>query len=98
ASLRILITSRAPIRLRGEREYVVGPLALPGDAEPNAPTGPGTNPAVRLFMERVREVQPDFRLTSANERTVNAICRRLDALHLAIELAAPWIKVLYAEE
>ena len=98
ASLRILITSRAPLRLRGEREYVVGPLALPVEAEPNASTDPASSPAVRLFVERVREVQPDFRLTSANERTVSAICRRLDALPLALELAAPWMKVLSAEE
>ncbi len=98
ASLRILITSRAPLRLRGEREYVVGPLALPVDLEPNESTDPASSPAVRLFVERVREVQPDFRLTSANERTVSAICRRLDALPLALELAAPWMKVLSAEE
>jgi predicted ATPase/DNA-binding XRE family transcriptional regulator len=98
ASLRILITSRAPLRLRGEREYVVGPLALPVDSEPSASTDPASSPAVRLFVERVREVQPDFRLTSANERTVSAICRRLDALPLALELAAPWMKVLSAEE
>jgi predicted ATPase/DNA-binding XRE family transcriptional regulator len=98
ASLRILITSRAPLRLRGEREYVVGPLALPVELEPNESTDPASSPAVRLFVERVREVQPDFRLTSANERTVTAICRRLDALPLALELAAPWMKVLSAEE
>ena len=55
-------------------------------------------PAVRLFVERVRDVQPDFRLTSANGPTVTAICRRLDALPLALELAAPWIKVLTAED
>ena len=55
-------------------------------------------PAVRLFVERVRDVQPDFRLTSANGSTVTAICRRLDALPLALELAAPWIKVLTAED
>ena len=73
ASLRILITSRAPLRLRGEREYIVGPLALPVDSEPSASTDPASSPAVRLFVERVREVQPDFRLTSANERTVSAI-------------------------
>ena len=45
-------------------------------------------------MDRLRDVQPDFRLTSANGPTVAAICRRLDALPLALELAAPWIKVL----
>jgi predicted ATPase len=54
--------------------------------------------AVRLFVERVRDVQPDFRLTSANGPTVTAICRRLDALPLALELAAPWMKVLTAED
>src|SRR5215813_9197399 len=54
-------------------------------------------PAVHMFLERVRDVQPDFRLTSANGPTVTAICRRLDALPLALELAAPWIKVLTAE-
>jgi predicted ATPase len=53
---------------------------------------------VRLFVERVRDVQPDFRLTAVNGPTVTAICRRLDALPLALELAAPWIKVLPAEE
>src|SRR5262245_36389629 len=98
ASLRILITSRAPLRLRGEREYVVGPLALPVDSEPEASTDPASSSAVRLFVERVREVQPDFCLTPANARTVSAICRRLDALPLALELAAPWMKVLSAEE
>jgi predicted ATPase/DNA-binding XRE family transcriptional regulator len=98
ALLRVLLTSRAPLRLRGEREYVVGPLALPVDLEPNESTDQVSSPAVRLFVERVREVQPDFRLTSANERTVTAICRRLDALPLALELAAPWMKVLSAEE
>jgi len=97
-SLRILITSRAPLRLRGEREYVVGPLALPVDSDPEASPDPASSPAVRLFVERVQEVQPDFRLTSANGRTVSAICRRLDALPLALELAAPWMKVLSAEE
>jgi tetratricopeptide (TPR) repeat protein len=56
------------------------------------------SPAVQLFVERVRDVQPDFRLTPANVATVTAICRRLDALPLALELAAPWIKVLTAED
>jgi hypothetical protein len=52
------------------------------------------SPAVRLFVERVRDVRPDFRLTSANLATVAEICRRLDALPLALELVAPWLKVL----
>jgi tetratricopeptide (TPR) repeat protein len=53
---------------------------------------------VRLFVDRVRDVQPEFRLTAANGPTVTAICRRLDALPLALELAAPWIKVLTVED
>ena len=53
---------------------------------------------MRLFVARVRDVQPDFRLTPANGRIVTAICRRLDALPLALELAAPWMKVLTVED
>lgn len=53
---------------------------------------------MRLFVERVRDVQPGFCLTTANGATVTAICRRLDALPLALELAAPWIKALTVED
>lgn len=81
--LKVLVTSRAPLHLRGEREHVVAPL-------PAAP-------AARLFLERVRDVQADFELTEAAGPTVADICRRLDSLPLALELAAPWIKVLTAE-
>jgi predicted ATPase len=52
---------------------------------------------VRLFVERVRDVRPDFRLTVANGAAVMAICRQLDALPLALELAAPWMKALTLE-
>jgi predicted ATPase/DNA-binding XRE family transcriptional regulator len=93
-SLQLLITSRAPLRVRGEREYAVEPLAFTDAADVTSPADLLRCPAVRLFTERVRDVQPDFRLTSANAATVAAICRRLDALPLALELAAPWIKVL----
>ena len=96
--LRLLVTSRAPLHVRGEREYVVGPLELEADSDALAPADLARAPAVRLFVERVRDVQPDFRLTSANGRTVAATCRRLDALPLALELAAPWIKVLSIED
>ena len=96
--LRLLVTSRAPLRVRGEREYVVGPLELEAASDAMSPADLARAPAVRLFVERVRDVQPDFRLTSANGPTVTAICRRLDALPLALELAAPWIKVLTVED
>jgi predicted ATPase/DNA-binding XRE family transcriptional regulator/predicted transcriptional regulator len=97
AALRVLVTSRGPLRVRGEREYEVGPLALDADVDATSPDDLARSPAVRLFVERVRDVQPDFRLTSANGPAVAEICRRLDALPLALELAAPWLKVLSAE-
>jgi predicted ATPase/DNA-binding XRE family transcriptional regulator len=87
-SLRLLVTSRAPLRVRGEREFAVGPLDL--DAE--------SSPAVQLFIERVRDVQPDFSLTPENNAVLRAICQKLDALPLALELAAPWMKTLTAED
>jgi predicted ATPase/DNA-binding XRE family transcriptional regulator len=98
ASLCVVATSRAPLRVRGEREYAVGPLALDVGVDTRSPADLARCPAVRLFVERVRDVQPDFRLTSANGATVAAICRRLDALPLALELAARWIKVLTPDD
>jgi len=97
AALRLLVTSRAPLHVRGEREYAVEPLALISTSDSMSPADLARSPAVRLFVERVRSVQPGFRLTSANGPAVSAICRRLDALPLALELAAPWLKVLTAE-
>jgi predicted ATPase len=98
APLRVLGTSRAPLRVRGEREYAVGPLELEAGLEAMLPADLARVPAVRLFVERVRDVQPDFRLTAANGPTVTEICRRLDGLPLALELAAPWLKVLTVED
>jgi predicted ATPase len=98
ASLRLLATSRAPLRVRGERLYAVGPLGLPADNDAASPANLARVPAVRLFMDRVRDVRPDFRLTSANGPAVAAICRRLDALPLALELAATRMKVLTADD
>ena len=96
-SLRLLATSRAPLRVRGERLYTLGPLGLHADAEMLSPADVAEAPAVQLFIERIRGVRPEFRVTSANASTVVAICRRLDALPLGLELAAPWIKVLTPE-
>jgi len=98
ASLRLLVTSRASLHVRGEREYALGPLALDVGADAMSPADLARAPAVHLFVDRVRDVQPDFRLTPANGPTVTAICRRLDALPLAIELAAPWMKTLTVED
>jgi len=97
-SLRLLTTSRAALRVRGEREYALGPLALDPGVESTSPADLVRSPAVHLFVDRVRDVQPEFRLTEANGPAVTSICRRLDALPLALELAAPWIKVLTVED
>ena len=98
ASLRLLATSRAALHVRGEREFVVGPLRFDMDPDATSLADVAQAPAVRLFVERVRDVQPDFRLTAANGSIVAAICRRLDALPLALELAAPWMKRLTPED
>ena len=99
ASLRMLTTSREPLRVRGEREYLVGPLGLQGDvAEGSTDVDLVRAPAVQMFVERVRDVEPSFQLTAASVPTVVAICRHLDALPLALEIAAPWMKVLAPED
>jgi predicted ATPase/DNA-binding XRE family transcriptional regulator len=98
ASLRVLATSRAPLRLRGEREYAVGPLALQEDSSIISPEDVERSPALRLFVERVQDVQPYFRLTRSNGSVLTSICRQLDALPLALELAAPWLKSLTPED
>ncbi len=90
--LQILITSRAVLRLFGERDFAVSPLQLPeSDAGFEQLS---QSEAVRLFVERARAVNPEFSLTPENAATVGEICRRLDGLPLAIELAAVRIKVL----
>ncbi|WP_433157394.1 ATP-binding protein [Kribbella sp. CA-247076] len=89
----VIATSRRPIGLVAERQYPLGPLALPADSSVAAA---GQSPAVQLFVERARAVRPDFALTDDNVDDVVAICRRLDGLPLAIELCATRIKVLTA--
>ena len=92
--LTILATSREPLRLRGEREFRVPPLSLP-DARLGIDVARlGESEAVTLFVERAREARVDFVLTETNAPTVAAICRRLDGLPLALELAAARVRNL----
>jgi predicted ATPase/DNA-binding SARP family transcriptional activator len=93
--LLVLATSRAPLRLAGEHEYPVPPLALPRDGD--AFEALAANDAVRLFAARARAVDPDFELDETNVWAVARVCERLDGLPLAIELAAARSKLLPPE-
>jgi len=94
--LVILATGRSPLRVRGEHEYVVSPLALPAFGQVVSLEEATRSPAVRLFAERARAASPGFALSAANVSAVAAICGRLDGLPLALELAAPRLKLLPA--
>ena len=85
---KFLVTSREPLRIRGEHEYQVGPLALPDPACALDPDRAIKAEAVRLFVQRAQAAKPSFHLTAENASEVVEICRRLDGLPLAIELAA----------
>jgi predicted ATPase/class 3 adenylate cyclase len=86
--LKVLVTSRAALRVRGERELVVPPLALPEVGAVPPAERLERYAAVALFAERAREIRPGFAVTTENAPAVAEICRRLDGLPLAIELAA----------
>jgi predicted ATPase/Tfp pilus assembly protein PilF len=107
--LRVLVTSRAVLRVYGEQEFQVPPLELP-DLRRFPPIGArlvtpalvqpelvpdlALSPAIALFAQRAREVRPGFTLTETNARAVAEICQRLDGLPLAIELAAARCRAL----
>jgi predicted ATPase/DNA-binding XRE family transcriptional regulator len=86
--LVILVTSRTALRLRPERRFALGPLAVPTSDESLALAEVAASPAVQLFVDRLRAVTPEFLLESANARAVAGICRQLDGIPLALELAA----------
>jgi predicted ATPase len=94
--VRLLITSREPLSVEGEALYPVSPLALP-------PLEAGQEDiwkydAIRLFVERAQAVVPAFRLTQENQETVTRICRRLDGIPLAIELASARVNLFSIQQ
>jgi predicted ATPase len=91
--IKVLVTSRIPLELRGEHEYPVPPLGLPPDFIQHPPEILEYD-AVALFRQQAKAVRPRFEITSENFRAVTEICHRLDGLPLAIEIAAARIKML----
>jgi predicted ATPase/DNA-binding XRE family transcriptional regulator len=90
--LVVLVTSRVALRVHGEREYRVAPLALP--EEDRNPDELAHSPSVALFVERARAVGAELLVDEVTAPAIAAICRRLDGLPLAIELAAAWVRLL----
>jgi predicted ATPase len=91
--IKALVTSRIPLHLRGEHEYPVSPLDMPPDAHQSVDELLEYE-SVALFQQQARAVRPEFEITEENRSAVVEICRRLDGLPLAIEIAAARIKML----
>jgi predicted ATPase/Tfp pilus assembly protein PilF len=94
ARMKVLVTSRAVLRIRSEQEFPVAPLSVPDARARGSAEGSIRFGAIQLFVARARAVKPDFALTDENASTVAEICARLDGLPLAIELAAARTRVL----
>ncbi|MEO3784755.1 AAA family ATPase [Actinocorallia sp. B10E7] len=88
--LRVLASSRQALNLAGERVLALGPLPLPEEG--------GESSAMELFLERASEVVPEFRPDAAAREAVRQVCRRLDGLPLALELAARRLRLLSPQE
>ncbi len=92
--LKILVTSRAVLHVQGEHEFTVPPLALPKGTHLSASEDLSQYAAVALFLDRALAIKPDLTITKANVHAIAAICKHLDGLPLAIELAAARMKLL----
>ncbi|NNF05192.1 MAG: protein kinase [Candidatus Eisenbacteria bacterium] len=92
-NLQIIATSRAPLKIGAEVEFVLPPLALPQAAE-DSPEALEACPSVALFVNRAAKVKPGFKLSQENASAIASICRRLDGLPLALELAAARVRIL----
>jgi predicted ATPase/class 3 adenylate cyclase len=92
--LEVVATSRQALRLYGEQEYPVPPLALPDVGAAGSEDAVAASEGLRLFEERARASRPEFRITADDAPVVAEICRRVDGLPLAIELAAGRMRML----
>jgi predicted ATPase/DNA-binding SARP family transcriptional activator len=91
---RLLVTSRARLRLRNEHVYDIAPLGLPPLDDPALPEVVMQYPSVAMFVERAQAARPGFAVTDANARTMAEICHRLEGLPLAIELGAARLSMM----
>ncbi|MEF9887141.1 helix-turn-helix domain-containing protein [Streptomyces sp. P9-A4] len=93
--LRLLVTSEQPWQVPGERPFLLGPLEVPAAPSPRSPEPSGaiTSPSVRLFLDHVRRVRPEFVLQGSDLAEVALICRRLDGHPMALGAAASWLAV-----
>ena len=91
--VKILATSRSVLRLYGEQEFPVPPLEIPREGDRPTPAALETIASVELFLQRARAVAPNFSLTSDNASDIAEICRRLEGVPLALELAAARVKL-----
>jgi predicted ATPase len=92
--LTVLVTSRIVLRLRGEHEVAMVPLSIPAVGPQADAETIGRSAAVRLLVSRARQVRPDFAVTVGNAAAVAELCRRLDGIPLALELAAAQLRLL----
>ena len=90
----LMVTSRERLNLRGEWIFDVGGLTLPEASGGDVATDVATNDAVQLFLLSAQRARPGFSLTPDNQESIVRLCRLVDALPLALELAAPWVRVL----
>ena len=92
--LTCLVTSRQTLNLEGEQELILAPLPVPAGPQSESPAQLSTYPSVQLFTDRAQAVRPDFQITPHNAAAVAAVCRSLEGLPLALELAAARIQAL----
>ncbi len=96
--LTILVTSRSILNIRGEHEFLVSPLALPPHSYDTDPCSLAQFAVVQLFLQRAQAIHTNFEITSTNALTLAEICRQLDGLPLAIELAAARTKLFSTQQ
>jgi len=98
ARLAVVVTSRERLAITGEQTYRVPSLSVPDSACDTTPESIESHESARLFIDRARLQLPHFAITKQNSTAIASICRRLDGIALALELAAPCLRILAVDE